>query len=153
MSDQVQKVLQSLVTYLVNDKVMGWQLESYVLKNNATSRPFLTAETVMLGHEIRLCARVWGDGQFRVAMRISHGLNKSTAPDGRRAPPEHQREPNVVTPVHLMSMKSAEECADGAGWESMVKMLLSKGYKDLNALADDLIRILNSLDVATPENP
>jgi hypothetical protein len=153
MSDPVQKVLQSLVTHLVNDKVMGWQLESYVLKSNAMSRPFLTAETVMLGHEIRLCARVWGDNQFRVAMRISHGLNKSTAPDGRRAPPEHQREPNVVTPVHLMSMKSAEEWADGARWESMVKMLLGKGYKDLNALADDLLRILTSIDVATPKQP
>lgn len=138
MSNHVREVLQSVTKYLLNEPNMGWRLESFCIEGNALHQPYMTAEAVVFARDLHLCVRKWDADQIRIALRISHGLNKSTAPNGRRAPTEHQREPNVVTPVTLMSIDDARQCANDELWGKVIASLINKARRDLLALVDDL---------------
>lgn len=146
----VQGVLQRLATYLIREDGLSWQLESFNLRDNALGKPHLTAETIVFGHDVRLCARQWGT-EFRIALRITHGPNRSSAPDGRRAPPERQQEPNVVTPAVVISLLAAESLAATGGWSEVITALFGQAQNDLITLTEDLEKFLAARTPPAPK--
>jgi hypothetical protein len=135
----IRTVLQSVATHLLSgNDGLPWQLESFVLREGTGEKPYLTAEVMVMGNYVNLCVRRWGIDQVRLALRVTHGPCLATAPDGRRAPPERQREPNVVTSAVLLTLSEASTLATSNNWRDTLTGLFTQAHENLTALAADI---------------
>lgn len=135
----IRTVLQSVATHLLSgNDGLPWQLESFVLREGTGDKPYLTAEVMVVGNYVNLCVRQWGTDQVRLALRVTHGPCLATAPDGRRAPPDRQREPNVVTSAVLLNMSEASAFATSNNWRDTLTSLFTQAHEKLTALSSDI---------------
>ena len=143
MSHTTTYVLQRFAAFLLTaSDGIDWSLESFCIRKNAFADPHLTVHGSLNGNAVTLHARPWSTG-FRVAVTITHGPCRASAPDGSRAPPERQKEPNVVTKAVELSLSEAEMRAASQAWAPVIIALFEQAKRDLVALAGDISRFLD----------